>query len=131
MEDSDFSDEFCRFIQTTIPSVAAAELLLLLAKDPGRWWDPKEIPGNLPPGSNVTEEETRKCLELFQARALLEVGPDQRVQYRPGSGNLAALVRALAQAYNERPVTLIRMIYALRDPRIKSFADAFRFFWKG
>jgi hypothetical protein len=35
-------------------------------------------------------------------------------------------VRTLAQAYNERPVTLIRMIYALRDPKIQSFADAFK-----
>jgi hypothetical protein len=35
-------------------------------------------------------------------------------------------VRTLAQAYRERPVTLIRVIYALRDSRIQSFADAFR-----
>ena len=36
------------------------------------------------------------------------------------------LVRTLAQAYNDRPVTLTRMIYALRDPKIQSFADAFK-----
>ena len=35
-------------------------------------------------------------------------------------------VRTLAQAYSERPVTLIRVIYALRDSKIRSFADAFR-----
>ena len=35
-------------------------------------------------------------------------------------------MRTLARAYKERPVTLIRMIYALRDQRIRSFADAFR-----
>ena len=28
--------------------------------------------------------------------------------------------------YAQRPVTLIRMIYALRDTRIQSFAEAFR-----
>ena len=37
-----------------------------------------------------------------------------------------AHVTTLAQAYGERPVTLIRVIYALRDGKIRSFADAFR-----
>jgi hypothetical protein len=32
----------------------------------------------------------------------------------------------LAQAYKERPVTLFRVIYALRDLKIQSFADAFK-----
>jgi len=35
-------------------------------------------------------------------------------------------VRTLARAYQERPVTLIRVIYALRDTKIQSFADAFK-----
>ena len=33
MEDADFSDEFCRFLHANVPSVQAAELLLLLASD--------------------------------------------------------------------------------------------------
>jgi hypothetical protein len=37
-----------------------------------------------------------------------------------------AQVRTLAQAYKRRPVTLIRVIYALRDTKIQSFADAFK-----
>jgi hypothetical protein len=32
----------------------------------------------------------------------------------------------LALAYKERPVTLFRVIYALRDLKIQSFADAFK-----
>ena len=35
-------------------------------------------------------------------------------------------MRTLAQAYQERPVTLIRMIYARRDQKIRTFGDAFR-----
>jgi hypothetical protein len=37
-----------------------------------------------------------------------------------------AHLKTLAQAYEERPVTLIRLIYALRDRKIRSFAEAFR-----
>ena len=37
-----------------------------------------------------------------------------------------AWVQTLAKAYEERPVTLFRLIYALRDRKIQSFADAFK-----
>ena len=45
---------------------------------------------------------------------------------RPANPELDAHVRTLAQAYKERPVTLIRVIYALRDTKIQTFADAFK-----
>ena len=32
MEDAQFSDEFCRFLQTAVPSVDAAELLLICSR---------------------------------------------------------------------------------------------------
>jgi len=48
------------------------------------------------------------------------------VRYRPATAQLDAHVRTLAKAYEERPVTLIRIIYALRDGKIRSFADAFK-----
>lgn len=120
MQDADFSDEFCLFIQTAIPAVDAAELLLALSAQPDAWWDTAQLPANL------RSADVGRYLELFQLRGLLLVRPDKRVQYRPASAGLAAHVRTLAQAYQERPVTLIRMIYALRDAKIQSFADAFK-----
>ena len=80
MEDADFSDDFCRFLQRHVPSVPAAEALI------ARWQDNEALP---------------------------EAGSD-------------AYLRTLAQAYEQRPVTLIRLIYALRDSKIRSFADAFK-----
>ena len=76
MEDAEFSDEFCRFVQAHVPSVEVAERLIA-----DRPFDDPE---------------------------------------------LKAHVQTLAQAYEERPVTLIRLIYALRDRKIRSFADAFK-----
>ena len=60
------------------------------------------------------------------AAGLLAAGPDGRFQYRPLDDTRSAHVRVLAQAYKERPVTLFRVIYALRDLKIQSFADAFK-----
>jgi hypothetical protein len=80
VEDADFSDEFIKFIQAHVPSVAAAEALIAARGEPGA----------------AAADPT------FQAH-----------------------VKILAQAYEERPVTLIRLIYALRDGKIRSFAEAF------
>ena len=113
MEDADFSDDFCRFLQSSVPSVQAAELLLQLAADPAvelRPRDPAEA----------------KILQSFHAGGLAMASVDQAYQYRPANEALQNYVSMLAKAYEERPVTLIRIIYALRDSKIRSFADAFR-----
>lgn len=74
----------------------------------------------------VGEADAQRYIEQFQAARLIAVGPDKGVQYRPADEPLAEHVRMLAQAYKERPVTLFRVIYALRDMKIQSFADAFK-----
>ena len=126
MEDAAFSDEFFRFLRAAVPTVDAAELLLLLHGEPQRWWTALDAANALAPGARLSEADVARYLGVFQTGGLIAVGPDKRVQYRAASAALDAHVRTLAQAYRERPVTLIRVIYALRDSRIQSFADAFR-----
>ena len=104
MEDADFSDEFCRFVQAALPSVDAAELLLKGLRDP------------------AAALEAGRPADALRAAGLLDEGR----RYRPATQALAAHVQTLTLAYEQRPVTLIRLIYALRDGKIRSFADAFR-----
>ena len=126
MEDADFSDDFCRFLQTTIPAVDAAELLLLLRRSPDAPASVAELVARLRPSVAITDAEALKYLEAFQARGLTATDEQRRVQYRPATDELRMYGDMLALAYKERPVTLIRMIYALRDARIQTFADAFK-----
>jgi hypothetical protein len=126
MEDAAFSDEFCRFLRAAVPTVDAAELLLLMQREAERWWTADEAAAALLPAVSLTESDAQHYFSVFQSSGLLAVATDKRVQYRPGVAELEAHVRTLAQAYSERPVTLIRMIYALRDGKIQSFADAFK-----
>jgi hypothetical protein len=126
MEDAAFSDEFCRFLRAAVPTVDAAEVLLLLHRDPERWWSAEDVVSALAPSVSLTPSAAAACLAAFQANGLVAAGPDKRVQYRSAVADLEAHIRTLAQAYRERPVTLIRVIYALRDNKIQSFADAFR-----
>lgn len=127
MEDSDFSEAFFAFIHTTVPSVSVAELILLISGQRDRWWTVPEVRRELPADVNITESGIAAAMETLRARGLVEADSGKRSRYRPASEALEAHVRTLAQAYNQRPVTLIRMIYALRDSRIQSFADAFKF----
>jgi hypothetical protein len=122
MKDFEFSDEFCRFIQTTIPAVPVAELLLLLRERPEASLTAEEALTRLGPG--IALGEVAKHLDTLEARGLL-ARDDKRYRYRPES-ELAQHADGLAIAYAQRPVTLIRVIYALRDSSIQSFADAFK-----
>ncbi|BAU49083.1 hypothetical protein SVA_2535 [Sulfurifustis variabilis] len=123
MSDADFPDELCRFIEDTIPTIETAELLLCLARHPEREWSPEELAHEIRP-TVITEAAARKSLALFSARGLVVEKQGDRVRFNPSSADGA--IRALAKAYNERPVTLIRWIYSLKEKKIQSFADAFK-----
>jgi hypothetical protein len=106
MEDVDFSDAFCRFVQAHLPSVETAEVLIGAFRNPGA----------------PADQGTAKERDALRSAALL----DEALRYRPYSDEAHRHVQTLAKAYEERPVTLIRLIYALRDRKIRSFADAFK-----
>jgi hypothetical protein len=123
--DPDFTDEFCGFLQRCVANVDAAELLLLLSKDPERSWDVGELREQLAALASLSEADVLRCLDAFQQQAVIGRDADRRVRYRPLAAH-EAHVATLTRLYIERPVTLFRMIYALRDSKIKTFADAFR-----
>lgn len=121
-QDADFTDDFCRFLQTAVPAVEAAELLLATRRDPARWWTLGELIGS---GIAVREEDAARHVDGLQASGLVGLDAERRLQYRAPEA-LAAHVATLEKVYRERPVTLIRVIYGLRDSKIRSFADAFK-----
>jgi len=125
VEDADFSDEFCQFLQGAVPAVEAAELLLILRREAGRTLSAAEAAAALAPGVVITEAEAARFLDAFQARGLVAIDAERRAHYRPTDA-AAAHVATLERVYRERPVTLIRVIYGLRDSNIRSFADAFK-----
>ena len=124
MSDPDFPAELRSFIRDNIPDIDAAELLLLLARNPHGRYDIATMLKEVRP-TIIGEPAARRHIAYFRERGLLsEI--DGTYQYGPASPELEQMVRALTKVYNERPVTLIRVIYALKDEKIRSFADAFR-----
>lgn len=125
MNDPDFPEDLRVFIRENIPDVDAAELLLLLARNRGRHYDVAAIIREIRPTA-ITESAVRRHLALFKERGLLVQMNDESYQYHPVVAHLEPLVEALTRVYNARPVTMVRMIYALKDEKIRSFADAFK-----
>jgi hypothetical protein len=61
MEDAHFSDEFCRFRRTVVPSVDAAELLLLLSRERERWWAAPAAASALQPAVALSEWHSKRA----------------------------------------------------------------------
>ena len=123
--DPDFTDAFCGFLQRYVANVDAAELLLLLAKDPHRAWELGELQAQLAPVTTLSEPDIVRCLDALHFGAVVTRDADKRVRYLPSLAH-DVHIALLARLYMERPVTLFRVIYALRDAKIKTFADAFK-----
>lgn len=75
----------------------------------------------------VTEPVVREALALLRTQGILSETPEGRILYRPNSPAVESAIGLLLRAYNERPVTLIRTVYAIADAKkIQAFADAFK-----
>ena len=107
-----------------IDSVAELELLLLLFQHPDREWAATDVAHDL----RVEPEWTERRLAALAAQGLIVSmdGPPPRYQFKPATTDLDAAVTALAQAYAQRRVTIITLIYSKPRDHIRSFADAFR-----
>jgi hypothetical protein len=123
--DPDFTDAFCGFLQRCVANVDAAEFLLTLAKDPERSWNIDELRAQVAPDTNMSDADAQRCLDMLQQGGAVARDADKRVRYKPLPAH-DAHVAVLARLYLERPVTLFRVIYALRDSKINTFADAFK-----
>lgn len=119
---SELPENVLALLKRGIPTYAAAEFLLLIRKV-GKFAAAAELCAMKQPPADAKEVEG--YLAIFQAQGLIEYG-DGAFRYAPVSDELNCAVEGLAVAYNERPVTLIRTIYALADSKIQSFADSFK-----
>lgn len=124
MTETGFSAELLRFISTTVPTYPAAELLVFLTRDPGRSWTAEDL-AQVIPLATLTNEALGDYLAHFERSGLLRRSADG-YRYEPASEALRAAVAALVEAYDHRPVTLVRVVYTIATAKIQSFADAFK-----
>jgi hypothetical protein len=123
MTNCDFPEGLRDLIRGCLPNIDAVEILLLLSRHPRKQFEVPEIAAAT--RSELSQAGTRSYLKRMFTCGLLRES-NGRYRFAPASTNVRDLVRALEKLYNERPVTLVRTIYALRDEPVRAFSDAFR-----
>jgi hypothetical protein len=116
--------EVRQLIARHLATMEQVDVLLLLVRAGGEWRTADEIRSEL--RLDAKGVAARTFDELCAARLIEDDGGNPvRYRYAPADPRDRAAVDLLALAYNERPVTLVRAIYARPTPA-QSFADAFR-----
>jgi hypothetical protein len=114
--------ELLALIRTTIRSVWALELLLVMKGRPERAWTAPDLVRELRASAPLIEQN----LALLSAGGLIRE-EDKRFIYGPASTVLAEAVDELEQAYRERPVSVVNLIVGASADNVQGFAEAFRF----
>lgn len=110
------------FIRTTFRSIWALETLLLLRRDPDRWWQRTDIVSALRASDLVVSQS----LERLCIAGLVMVEEGGTARYQPVDPALDALVEAAAALYARGPDAVRRTIVASANPGLAAFADSFR-----
>lgn len=117
------------FLRAHVESYEQLNILILLSAQPDRVWEIKAIATELRIPEALAEEAAR----FLCRQSLLTVQVGMRALlfvYKPRSPELDELVKALAEAYREQSLEVMRLMTAnaierLRLKSIRSFSDAF------
>lgn len=123
--DGEIPESLLRFIDANVESIDHLEILRVLGDDPDRSWSAE----NLAIECQVKATNLAANLAWLEKRGLLTTrkqGPGISIEFAPRTPELADGLKRLLRFYQERPVTLIKMIYARSTDRLRAFADAFR-----
>ena len=122
MAEVSLPDDVRRLIESHIDSVEQLEILLLLARTPGRGWSAGEVASEL----RITGSSAETRLADLRRRALVAEVSSGAFAFDGRSSGTEATVRRLADAYKERRVAVITYIFSKPRDSIQAFADAFK-----
>jgi len=120
----EFSAEVKQFIDQNIESLAQLEALLLLRRETPRGWNASEIAKAL----YVPHELAGTLLTDFCRRGFVKVSSrtDELYSYSVADCRVDKLISEVADAYQDRRVAVISLIYSKPLNKVQTFADAFR-----
>lgn len=114
-------EEIFAFVRTSVRSVWALELLLLLRRDPARSWHPDDLVRELRSSPAIVHEE----LAALCAAGLCGHA-EGRYRYQPATAAQDALAAALQDTYAARPMAVVKAIMSAPNEKLRIFSDAFK-----
>lgn len=115
--------DILHFVRSSIGSVWALEMLLLVGGRPERAWQHDELVRELRSSSAAI---TGAVLLLERAGLLASVG-QQACRYQPASPELDHVGELVRKIYAAKPATVIGAIFDSSDDKLRAFAQAFKF----
>lgn len=110
-------------IASSIDSIEALEILLLLRRSPHAFWATRAIAEQL----GIAPEIVTTKLDLLRRAGLIAVGHETGAyRFAPSTEELAASIGDLAHAYNERRASVVNTIFSANLERLRAFSDAFK-----
>ena len=122
MSEVPISPEAKQLIARSIHSIEQLEVFLLLGTNAKQRYSPAEAFRIV----KTNERSLARCLELFVRDGMATAQADGHFQFA-ADPKLLGIAAELAQAYRERYVAVIGLIYNKPDQQMRSFANAFRF----
>jgi hypothetical protein len=110
------------FVRTSIPSVWALELLLLLRRAAPGGLTREELVQHL----RATPLLIDRLLDGLVAARLIAVDEDGAARFQCTAPDMEALCDALALAAEERPIALRDAIISMPSEKLRDFSEAFR-----
>jgi hypothetical protein len=110
------------FVRSSIKSGWSLELLLLLYREPQKYWSVEALIRELRGSLHLVNES----LDMLRTAGLIAV-TEAGVAYQPQSPERGELIAALADLYSNKPITVMKAIFASPNEKIRSLSDAFLF----
>lgn len=114
-------EHLAAFLRTTVKSVWALDLLVLVKSAPNQRWTVTTLNDRLRASTSLVEE----ILATFTRQGLVVLDAEGTYRYH-ASGETDALASELTRLYAERPLAVIKEIVSAPNEKIHSFVDAFR-----
>lgn len=121
---ADIPEEVRKLIERSVDSIDSLEILLLLQRQSERKWTGSEVASELRISSATADSRLARLCSLN----LLDVRIDKDLFYwfHPRLPYLERGARALAAAYADEPLAVIKLVLDRPAEPIRKFAEAFR-----
>jgi hypothetical protein len=115
--------DILNFVRTSIGSVWALEMLVLVGGRPERAWQRDELVREL----RSSPAAIMGAARLLERAGLLAMVGKHGCRYRPASPELDHIGELVRKIYAAKPATVIGAIFELPDDKLHTFAAAFKF----
>jgi DNA-binding IclR family transcriptional regulator len=115
-------DELLKFVQNSIKSVWALEMLLLFRRERQRAWDAGDLVRELRSSDSAVAE----ALTALHSAGFVTVTADGRYHYGAALPEMDDIAAQIERLYGERPLAMAKAIMSAPNEKLRIFSDAFK-----